>query len=311
MISLEQALEDQKDLRQLIAPKTENRFEIFSPNNNYGFGYVMKKYAGYPLEEPIYATFPHGMYLHDRVVSKSELDAPLPAHLNFPPFSTPTWKKAAKKKKVIPFASPFHYALKLFQCETPVEERQGTLFLPLHSTRMVDVKFDTQAIIKELRDLPEEFLPVTVCIHWQDIEYGLDKIFRDAGFDIVCAGHLTDCNYLFRWLHLATRHKMVCHSGIGSALFYSIIADIPFWLTKENSTIHLKESFKPFNKDTPKFSKSSLQKQDKLREVFSEPTGVITEAQREIVSYFMHSELVKSPKGLLKQLNELKKMAGR
>src|SRR5210317_1052037 len=117
MLTLEQAMADQDSLEKLCKPRAQYRHEIYSPNDNYGHAYILKTYAGYPIDQPIHAIFPHGIYFRDKVVSQSELNHHFGAVLNFPPFTMPLWKKLSKNKKIIPFASPMHYALKLFKPE--------------------------------------------------------------------------------------------------------------------------------------------------------------------------------------------------
>ena len=269
----------------------------------------MKEYADYSQNEPIYATFPHGIYFRDRVIPKGELEHALPTHLNFPPLTTPLWKKTAKKKKVIPFASPIHYALKLFRSEVPPSDRQGTLFLPKHSTQVVDVSFNKESVIEELRNLPEEFHPITVCIHWQDVENGLHKFFQSKGFKVVSAGHLHDDQYMFRWLHLVSQYKLVAHCGLGSAMFYSVLAGHPFFLTREDASTNNKKDIQLFNKDVAQYSSAALQRMENLRELFGSPSSTISEKQLETVKYYTCADLLKSPGELNKQFRQLKAMA--
>ena len=309
MLTFDQVLAEQEDLAGLCQPKTENRYEVYAPNDNYGFAYILKKYAGYPIEEPIMATLPHGIYFRDKVLPNSEISAPLPAVLNYPAYTTQLWKKMVKNKKIISSASPIHYALKMFKSEVPQDQREGTLFMPKHSTQAVDVNFDKVAVIKELEDLPDEFKPITVCIHWNDVEKGLDQHFKSLGFNVVCAGHLTDCNYLFRWLHLLSRHKLTAHCGLGSALFYSVAAGTPFYLTKEDATTTPSERFKNhkiFNKEGAHYSKNALERMARLRKIFSMPTGQITQPQMNLVHSYTQKEIMKSPQALNKELQSLK-----
>lgn len=306
MITLAQTLEDQKDLRKLCTPSSKNRYELFWPNDNYGFAHLMKVYAGYPVKEPIYASFPHGMCNRDNVVSISELEADFPSLLYYPPFKGDLWKKVAKTKKVYPFASPIHYALKLFQPEFPVEKRQGTLFLPQHTTMKAETKYNREALLAELADLPDEFKPVTICLHWQDLEKGVDKFFTEHGYDFVCAGHLSDSDYIFRWLHLISQFKLVAHCGFGSALFYSVLAGVPFYLTKEYAEPVLHDDFKPFHKPVPEFTKAGLNRTKMLRKIFGKPVSEITREQRDIVNYWTYADAVKSPAELNKFFHMLK-----
>ncbi len=308
MLTLKQALSDQKDIEQLCQQKFSISREIYHPNNNYGFAYLLKEYAKYPQEEPIYATLPHGVYMFDRVIAKGELEQDLPAHLNFPPFTTALWKKTAKNRKVIPFASPIHYALKLFRPEVAEHERKGTLFLPTHSTMAINISLDKEQIIEELKNLPEEFHPVTICVHWQDVQKGLHLFFQSKGFNVVSAGHLNDDNYMFRWLHLTSQFKLVAHSGMGSAMFYSIAAGIPFYLTEEEASLEVSPNFQQFHKKIPIHSKSATKRIDNLKNMFGKPLAQITKDQKEIVNYCTSADLLVPPQSLHQQFKKLKTM---
>jgi len=306
MLTLDEALAEQNNLELLCQPRSGNRHEYYEPNDNYGFAYVVKKYAGYPVEQPIFATIPHGIYFRDKVIPNHELKFDLPAVLNYPPFTTPLWRKAAKHKKIIPFASPIHYALKLFRQETPQQERSGTLFMPKHSTAAVGVKFDKEAVLDELMTLPEKFHPITACIHWHDVKLGLHKYFQMNGIRTVSAGHITDYNYLFRWLHLVGQHKLVAGCGLSSSIFYSTLADTPFYLTKEDVAVDSKARL--FNKNGAQFSSKALKRIEIIREVFGAPLSKVTAQQNELANYYTHGELVGSPEAVLRTLNSLKSL---
>ncbi len=305
MLTLEQTLADQLDIKALCQPRNLNRFEFFGANDNYGFAYVIKKYAGYPIDKPIMATIPHGIYLRDRVIPTSELEAPFKAHFNYPPFTTPLWKKVSKSKQIIPFSSPIHYALKQFTSEVDKKNRNGTLFLPSHSTRVASTQFNKEAVIAELNDLPKKFHPITVCIHWNDITLGLHEYFENKGFKVVSAGHITDCNYLFRWLHLISQYKLVVGCGLGSAMFYSVLAGTPFYLTQEDAISVFDEKFQPFNKVGAQYSANAKARINKLRDVFGTLQPELTKQQIELANYYTYGNLIKSPTGLLKSLNNL------
>jgi hypothetical protein len=307
MISLQQALDDQKDLEALCSPKNENRFERYPPNDNYGFAHAMKVYAGYPVNQPIHATFPHGVYLRDKVVPQSELNARLPVHLNFPPNNLAAWKKAAGKKKVIPFAAPIHYALKQFNNEVAKEDRKGTLFVPKHSTDAVNVKFDREAVVKELKDLPDEFHPITLCVHWADVKKGQHIKFKELGFNVVCAGHLSDFRFIYRWLHLASQFKLLAGCGINSSLFYSTLLGVPYFLTKEDAVSQFHQEFNPYNKTGKEYSPQGLKKLEAIRKLFGEPASEISQAQKDLVNLYTYKELVKQPEELNKFFQSLKK----
>jgi hypothetical protein len=306
MITLQQALDDQKDLDALCSPKNENRFERYPPNDNYGFAHAMKTYAGYPVRESINATFPHGIYMQDRVVPVSELNAKYKTHLNFPPSNMAAWKKAAKNKKIVPFASPIHYILKQFVNEVSKSDRKGTLFVPSHSSDSIYAKFDRESVVKELRDLPEEFHPITLCVHWSDVKRGQHLEFKKLGFDVVCAGHLTDYRFVFRWLHLASQFKLLAGCGISSSLFYSTLLGIPYYLTEEDVEYQVSTNFEQFNKKGNANSPQGLKKIQSIKSLFSSPSTEVSQEQLDLVSFYTNKSLTKSPSNLLKLFQSLK-----
>lgn len=310
MLDLKTVLSEQENLEQLCQPVNLHRHEIYSPNDNYGHAYVMKSYAGYPLEKSILATFPHGIYFRDNALPLSELNCEFSSALCFPPYITSLWRKKAKKKKAIPFASPVHYALRQFSNETPLSERRGSLFLPKHSTAIVDVSFDFNAVLDELDALPDEFKPVTVCIHWQDIVNGLHTQFLERGFTVVTAGHFTDYNYMFRWLHLVTRHRLLIGCGLGSATFYSVMAGVPFYFLKEDVSVRELSQQQRFTAaDDKQYTPAANKRMQEMTDLFSVVSDEISDEQRALVEQYTQAKLVMSPKALNVFLHKLASQA--
>ncbi len=297
-LTLHGALEDQKDLGYLSSPKTVNRFEVFPENDHYGFAYHMKRYAGYPVKKPIYATFPHGIYLRDEVIGKRELLSKFKTHLCFPPHVVDVWKKIVKNKEVVPFAAPIHYVLKNFRCEVACGERKGTLFVPIHSTQAFEIDIDNVAAIAELNQLPSEYHPITMCVSQNDFLLGQHKHYQEAGFEIVCAGHFTDTDFILRWLHLASQFKLIAGAGLGSSLFYAVLLGIPYFLIEQDVTSKIKPHINQnriFNKTLGGYSKKALIRREEIRRLFSEPIAKATAEQIDLVEYYTQAELVKTP----------------
>jgi len=301
MLTLKDALEGQRDLASLCIPKSENRFEVYPANDNYGHAYILKKYAGYPLEKSLNFTFPHGIYLRDNAIALSEKEASLPAHFNFPPFTDALWKKQAKNKRITPMAAPIHYALKMFKPEVDFKDRKGTLFVPVHSTAMVDAKFDDNSVIKQLMELPEKYQPITLCVHWADAQKGRHLQYQEAGFDVVCAGHFTDYQFLFRWLHLTSQFSLVASVGIGSSLFYSTLLGVPYLLLKNKVDYVLADGFSPFGSVSKDYTKAGARRVESIYRLFSEVLEQPTQEQIDLVNLFTRGDKVLSPQALNKQ----------
>jgi len=303
MISLEQTLDDQKDIESLCSPKLSTNFEKYGPNNNYGFTSILKQYSNYPKDKPINAVIPHGIYLYERNIFPGEINVPVSGVLNYPAFRQKAWKKAAKNKKIIASASPFIYATKLFKSEYPTQERKGTLYFPPHSTAMMKSSYTNETVIKQLQTLPEQYQPITICMHWYDISQGLHKDFIKSGFNVVSAGHLHDDNFIFRWLHLISQFKSTMSSNLGSSIFYSVVAGVPHQLMPTSMSYSVDTEFSFMSK---KEGKSNIDRKGKIRALFlPEHNNIISVEQLEIVNYCLGNSFLKSPKNLLKTLNSL------
>lgn len=309
MISLETVLDEQKEIESLCQAKhTEaHRVEFYKPNNNYGFASILKQYAGYPLDKPIMGVIPHGVYTNDHYIYEGELDCILPKVLNYPAFRQSIWKKLAKKKTIIASASPFLYALKLFktaQLKQKKPERKGTLFFHSHSTASTISTFNKDLLLEKLLACPEEMKPITICLHWHDIQLGLHHFFKENGFDVVSAGHLLDENFFFRWLHLLSRHQYSLSNKLGGSLFYSVAAGVPYLLIDTEAICQQKAEIEmgPIHKQSKACIKRNQLRIDKIETLFSTFSKTISDEQIELVNYYLGKANFKSTKNLYKEL---------
>jgi|GEM_PF-3458528 len=302
MITYQQAIKEQEDIEQLCAAKTPSNFEVYAPNNNYGFASILKAYSGYPRNKAIMGVIPHAIYLHDAGIFPGELNCSLPAVLNYPEFRSTIWKKLAKKKQIIPSASPFLYALRLFKPEVKEKEKKGTLYFPPHSTALVTMSFNQELLIKQLNDLPEHLKPITVCVHWHDVTLNLHQFFQSHGFKVVSAGHMYDENFIFRWLHLVSAFKYTMGGNVSSPLFYSVSAGTPHFLIDSQFEYEEHESFQAYSTQNNPYSKRASFRLKRIWQLFSAFTETITEEQKELVNYCMGYAYRKKSDALLKQL---------
>ncbi len=230
-LDLDRVLWEQRDLGALCRARPADKTELYWPNANYGLARTLKEYAGYPLDLPVNAIIPHGVY-HDRVnVFPGEKNAPLPAVLNYPDYRADAWA-AVSDKLVVPSASPFLYALHI-HCEEYGEGKHdlgGTLFFPAHSTSGIDKSGDWGAVMDELDALDDKYKtpmsarqaepPVQVCIHWSDYNKGLHRKFTERGYKIVSAGSQHLPGFFTRILHLLGRHTYAASNDVGAAVYH-------------------------------------------------------------------------------------------
>ena len=220
-LDLDRVLWEQRNLGALCRARQADKTELYWPNANYGLARTLKEYAGYPLDLPVNAIIPHGVY-HDRVnVFPGEKNAPLPAVLNYPDYRAEAWA-AVSDKLIVPSASPFLYALHMHREEYGEGEHDlgGTLFFPAHSTSGIDKTGDWGAVMDELDALDERYKPVKVCIHWSDYNKGLHSKFIERGYKVVSAGSQHLDGFFTRILHLLGRHTYAASNDVGAAVYH-------------------------------------------------------------------------------------------
>lgn len=230
-------LASQKDLKRLLSGGCTNRSvenELFWPNRNYGFSWLLKAQAGWSPSRPLPGVMPHGVRLDlfgAASVHPYDLHPELRTALAYPGFVERAYARSVGIEAVLGICSPFLYALQEFERRfRPPEDRSGTIFFPRHSTAAKKVRSPYGAIAEVLRSLPEPYQPVRICVHWQDAKDGLSAFFRERGFTTLCCGGLHDNWFLFRLLHLLSTCRYCCSQVVTSNTFYALAAGVETFL---------------------------------------------------------------------------------
>ncbi len=301
IIDLRQAWEDQEDLYRLCkAEPIERPTEAFGPNVSYGFAWTLKAYADYPMDLPVKAVIPHGVYLDARKWCTGENECSLKAVLNYPAYRARVWQEETDKV-VIHSASPYLYALLLFRERfgTP-ETGEGTIFFTAHTVQSMRTTAQWGAVADELLVLDERYQPVTVCMHHVDVIKRLHRPFEQRGLRVVSAGHGSDSRFIYRLLHLLHSHRYVASNDLGSSVFYANAAGKPAFLLDElvrhthDPSVHLIAG-RP----------SSAQVQQTKRhlvELFRSEGETLGPELEATVGYMLGAENLKTPEGLREDL---------
>ncbi|MBK5969585.1 MULTISPECIES: tetratricopeptide repeat protein [Thiorhodovibrio] len=237
-ISLQQTLRDQKQLEALCDPRIMPPWEKYHANDNYGFATILKAYSGHPFDKPLPVLLTHGVYFDDQRLYDMERQCGLPGVMSYPDFRTKLWR-AQTDLRVIPSASPLLYAQRLMDQHfgPPMPEaRSGTIYFLPRSTGHIKREIDLDQVITKLKQYCQQqkqaghdhLLPLSVCIHWQDIAHGKHRPFKKAGLPVVSAGHLSDPDFLFRLLHLLRLSNLALGAFPGGHVFASLVAGVPF-----------------------------------------------------------------------------------
>ena len=101
---------------------------------------------------------------------------------------------------------------------------------------------DFVQIIDQLKNLPEEFKPITVCLHFVDILKDKHLLFEKAGFECVTAGHMFNRDFISNFYDILIQFKYSLSNDVGSHTFYSIELGIPFSLLGESAQVTITKS---------------------------------------------------------------------
>ena len=294
LVTLEQALDSQRDLAALCADRELKTKEIHRGNAFYGSDWVLKRFAGLPGRYPLKMVVPHGPYFSEDHVWEPERDAELPIVLCFPEYRVNAYRKVTNKV-IVPSTSPFVYLTKMI-AKPLSRERRGTIFFPAHSTHWITASMDFEALADDLLNLGREYHPIRVCIYWRDFNLGHHRAFVDRGFEIVSAGHMYDPSFMSRLYHLFSVHRYAASNEQGSQIYYSLAAGCSFFFHGSVSVELLAEE-SVLKRDGAVPSPSRVAR---LRAAFCEPTPVASREQLAIASQYLGMEHMRSSRELRK-----------
>ncbi|MDL2226369.1 hypothetical protein LJB86_01775 [Deltaproteobacteria bacterium OttesenSCG-928-M10] len=203
-------------------------------SEHYSIGSFLREYAGYPSWLPLYVYAQHGA-TNDPQIARHEIENDAEAMLVFNREALNNFKAVSDKPchlVTMPYAL-HRRANNIIQSPTA----RGTLAFPCHSTMEIDVVFDLAAYVKELRALPDEFQPVSICLHRSDIVKGLYKNFMEQGFSVYTAGSPEGIFFGHKLYDLMRHFKYTTSNHVGSYTYYSVEMGIPFSLVGEDGQL--------------------------------------------------------------------------
>lgn len=265
-------------LESEIAYQTISRLSCWTAEV-YGFGVHIRKYAWYPKWLPLCIETDHGPGDRDAPLT-SELESTAPVQLYHSSLRVRQWRTLSRKPCYC-LLSPYVYYRKKNGIEKSLDAK-GTIAFPAHTTGAIDDVSDIQTYIDQLKNLPAEFQPVSVCLHMTDIGKGLHKKFRQNGFNVYTAGNAFDDKFTERFYQIIRNFKYSTSNLAGSYLYYCVEMGIPFFLygdgpkfiNKADQNIEIGEYV-------------SYKKQEaylKLLSLFSRRAATISEEQRMFVN---------------------------
>jgi hypothetical protein len=199
----------------------------FWVNNVYGIGYWLKKYAYYPSWLPLCNYIEHGLNV-SKVIPKHEKETEATLFFRYSAIKTEAHRKISNKSIhciISPYA--FYRGSKKIKKKSTAK---GTLYFPSHSTELIDDLTNWDVFIADLKNIPDSFKPIDICLHPTDVDKGLDKIFISKGYKVFSAGSLTSEKFLENFYAILKNYNFTMSNHLGSYAFYSIEMGTPFSL---------------------------------------------------------------------------------
>lgn len=194
----------------------------------YSFGKHIRNYGFYPQILPLHIYTDHGSGFYDIEVPKHELEHDAYCQLYHSSQSVKLFKKSSDKP-CYTMLSPFVWYKRKNKIKKS-KNAKGTLAFPAHSTPDIDLVSSIEDYIEKLKQLPEEFQPVCVCLHMHDINKGQHEIFEKHSIPVYTAGNAFDQRFAERFYDILKNFKYTTSDLLGSYTYYSINMDIPFSL---------------------------------------------------------------------------------
>lgn len=244
----------------------------------YGFGKHIRDYGFYPMHLPLYVNTDHGISSSE-IPAKLELESTAPVQLYHSARRVQEWKKISHKPCYVMFSPFAFYRRKNNIKQSP--EAKGTLAYPAHTTSEIDDHSNIELYIEQLKALPDEFQPVSVSLHYHDINKGQHKIFLKHNIPVYTAGNPYDYRFTERFYEIIKNFKYTTSNTVMSCLFYSVEMGIP----------HFFYGNKPayFNKSDRNLNigiydpESQFPVMREIYDLFKGPQTTITSQQRRIV----------------------------
>ena len=204
-----------------------DRTALFDEDRKYSLNRIIRLMAGFPEDRPLPCRYEHGHTpFNDRPIN--DLKSKKRLMLVYNKRRLDTWQQYSKKTAFI-IGSPFVQYRRLKNIYK-AKDANGTVAFPFHSTASVHGFFDREEYCRRLSELPSAFHPIKICVHEHDLQRGLDKIYREQGFDVVTAGVREKPDFVDKFYEILRHCKYATSNAFGSYLFYAVEMGIPFFI---------------------------------------------------------------------------------
>ena len=244
----------------------------------YGLDAIIREYATCPSMLPLqFCRYEHGWVPLTDSPWHALTDKPL--MLVFSKRRLQAWKGKSSIPAAI-MGAPFIHYRKLRHIEKDIDAK-GTVAFPAHSTVLIDAEFDIDGYCKQLKSLPIEFHPITICLYVDDLARKKDVIYKKYGFNIVTTGpkYVPGFEFVQKFYEILRSHKYATSNQVGSYSFYAVEMGIPFFILGEPADMkNSGEKLMPSRYNIFDYPMGAF-----ATAMFQGPTQVISEEQKKFV----------------------------
>lgn len=293
----------EKELLQICESPNSIRAQVSWPTEAYGIGVYLRKFGYYPRNWPLNIWSPHGISMNDGPSVDDLLnDAPIILYFSRSQVSKFT---RLSSKRCYCVMSPYVFYRRLKRINKDANAN-GTVAFLAHSTPYIDDRMDFNKYALELLQLPSKFHPITVCLHYNDVNKGIHRHFLNLGLNVVTAGSPYDDAFVERFYSILRGFRYSTSNGFGSYLFYSVEMNIPFFFygsppehfetqTKRKNEFHDSDDFQKLR---VRFSDLAKDITDDQRSFVENCLGINHSISRIKFAFILYSEFLKFKLGI-------------
>ena len=282
-------------LEKLAAECSEDTSELFTPNDFYGHAYLLKKYCGLNQKFSLPGIYPHGITIRDGAWT-AELNHPIPFLLLKSKPQSDVYSKYSDKPSWI-IGAPNYYAVRLIENELKEiqSDAKGTLIFPVHSTHHLHNNYNFAEFAEYLKNLPEKFRPITICLGWRDIQLKMHERYLAQGFECTTAGHMYDKEFFIRLMRIIASHKFAITNHLGTSSFYCAAMNLPVMLYEQSIKTNPTRSDQPTHLLDEAQPSPYLSIVEKFIDTCKDPDAHIAKQQKNIAKFILGFDYIKDP----------------
>ena len=208
---------------QKLSTEMKPFYSDLTPNSSYyGIMHHIKKYAS--IDGFCNWNVEHGLYLGE-YVEKESMGKAMKGTITFSD-KRKRHLESMVRSKVVTIGPYIHYADDYYSEDKykTIKAQLGRVLLafPPHSTRNLQVSYDTEVFIEKLKSMSKDYDTVMVCMFFKDILFGGQKPYEEAGFTIVTSGHMYDYHFLSRQKEMIKLSDYTVSASVGTHIGYCL-----------------------------------------------------------------------------------------